>query len=106
MKKVLLSLAAVALAAPVFTSCATAVTPVGAGLFTSVKSGAQVTSNTLGTKVGRASASNFLGLFVSGDASIETAAKSAGIKKVSHVDVRQTSTLGLFGRYTVYVYGE
>lgn len=107
MKKLLLSLAVAALVAPVFTSCAVMGTPAGSGLlFTSMQSDAHVTSNTLGTKVGRASASNILGLAVTGDASVETAAKSAGIKQVSHVDVRRTNILGLFSTYTVYVYGE
>ncbi len=82
-------------------------TPAGAGgLYTSVKSGAAVTSNTLGKKVGVSSASNILGIIATGDATIQTAAKSAGIKKISHVDQEASSILGLFGTYKTVVYGD
>lgn len=88
-------------------SCATIGTKTGAGLlFTSVMEAETATSNQLGTKVGTASASNILGLAVTGDASIEQAAKKAGIRRISHVDSRKTNILGFFSTYTVYVYGE
>ena len=89
MKKVCLSVAA-ALALLV-SSCAVVSTPAGMGvLYTGVTSGESVTSNPLGKKVGQSSASNILG------ASIDLAAKKAGIKKISHVDVKKTSVLGIF----------
>lgn len=105
MKKVgLLAVAAIALLA---SSCATVGTPVGIGaLYTSVNSGEAVTSNNLGKKVGTSKASNVLGLVATGDASIEKAAKDAGIKKISHVDSKKTSILGLFATYTTTVYGD
>lgn len=65
------------------------------------------TSNTVGSKCGTATYPVFLScLTFSGDASINTAAKKAGIKKISHVDVKTTSVLGLYGTVTTYVYGE
>ena len=65
-----------------------------------------VTSNVLGTKVGQASATSVLGVAAVGNAGIEKAAKQAGIKKVSHVDKKVFSVLGLFTKVTYTVYGE
>ncbi len=88
------------------TSCASVTTPVGfSGLYTGVTSGVAATSNNVGTKVGESSATNVLGLFATGDAGIDVAAKKAGIKKISHVDQTQTSILGLFSTYKTRVYG-
>ncbi len=88
-------------------SCATVMTPAGmGGIYTDITAGEHVTSNLFGVKVGTATASNILGLVVLGDASIETAAKSAGIRKVSHVDCKKTNILGLYSTYKVIVYGD
>lgn len=65
-----------------------------------------VTSNALGTKVGQASATSILGIVGTGDASIQAAAKKAGITKISHVDESATSVLGIYAKYTTTVYGE
>lgn len=105
MKK--LSLALVALSALLFTSCATIATPAGMGaLYTDMQSGETATSNTVGNKVGTAEAVNYLGLLVMGDASINTAAKKAGIKKISHIDSQKTTVFGIFSKYTIFVYGQ
>ena len=89
------------------TSCAALSTPVGmGGLYTGVQSGVTATSNNVGKKVGIASATNILGIVATGDASINTACKNAGIKKISHVDQKQTSVLGIFSSYQTIVYGE
>lgn len=105
MRKALLSLAAVAALA--LTSCSTITTQAGLGaLYTGVTEGQMVTSNQLGTKVGKSGSIGVLGLVAIGDASIQTAANSAGIKKVSHVDAKKTSVLGLFAKYEMLVYGE
>lgn len=58
------------------------------------------------TKVGRGTMTTILGLIASGDASIESAAKSAGITKIHHVDFESKSTLGIIASWTVVVYGE
>ena len=65
------------------------------------------TSNPLGTKCGEVSYPVFLSCIAfNGDASIQTAAKKAGITRISHIDVKMTSILGIYGTYTVYVWGE
>ena len=106
MKKILFSVFAVATVLT-FTSCATVSSPVGIGaLYTDVQSGLTATSNNVGSKVGTASATNVLGLVATGDASINAAAKAGGIKKISHVDVRSTTILGMFSKHETVVYGE
>lgn len=105
MKKVILSLGAVM--ALTLASCSTISTGAGIGtLYTGVTEGKTATSNTVGTKVGTSSSTGVLGLVVVGDASIQEAANKAGIKKISHVDVKKTSILGLFATYKTIVYGE
>lgn len=106
MKKVV-KLSFVAVCAMAFASCASIGTPAGMGaIYTDVTSGEAVTGNTLGSKVGTSSATNILGIYTAGDASIQTAARSAGIKKISHVDSKKNSILGIFGTYKTIVYGE
>jgi len=63
-------------------------------------------TTTTGTKVGEASYTNILNLIVTGDASLESAMKRAGITKVHHIDHQVTSILGLFSTYKLLVYGE
>jgi len=65
------------------------------------------TSNPIGAKVGTAKATGYLGvLFFNADASIQTAAKNAGITEVSTVDIKQTSILGLIVTYETIVTGK
>lgn len=65
------------------------------------------TSNPVGNKVGRATATGYLGvLFFGADASIQTAAKNGGITKISTVDIKQTSIFGLLVTYETIVTGE
>lgn len=94
-----------------FASCALALflssCAVGTGLiYTDTKTPLTATSNHLGSKVGQASVINVLGLVALGDASIQEAAKSAGISRVSHVDVKSEGLLGIFVKKTVFVYGD
>ena len=65
-----------------------------------------VTSGKVGTKVGTVKNTNLFNLVVIGDASVNKAAKMAGITKISHVDVKTTSVLAIFCTRTYYVYGE
>lgn len=89
-KKIFASLAVVAM----LSSCALTV-PVNA------------TSNRVGDKVGTAKATGYLGvLFFDADASIRTAAKNAGITKISTVDVKKTSLLNIIVTYETIVTGE
>jgi hypothetical protein len=65
------------------------------------------TSNPVGSKVGTATATGFLGvLFFGADASIQTAAKKGGITKISTVDIKHTNVLGLIVTYQTIVTGE
>ena len=99
-------IAAVAATALV-SSCASTGTVCGAGgIYTDVTEGVTATSNNVGSKVGTASATNILGLFATGDASINAAASNGGIKKISHIDAHKKSILGIICNYEVFVYGE
>ena len=89
------------------TSCAAGVkSPLIGTLFTDVKASLAVTSNSGSSKVGTAEATSILGIVATGDASIEAAAKKAGISKIHHVDEHSFNVLGIIARYKVIVYGE
>lgn len=105
MKKTLvLGMVAVGMAA-MLTGCATPY-PTGA-LYTDVDLPAMATgADGAGSKVGTAECTSILGLVATGDASIQTAAKSAGIKTIKHVDWKAKNILGIYGTYTVTVYGD
>jgi hypothetical protein len=92
-KKIKTGVALLAVAA-MMTSCAVTL-PVNA------------TSNAVGSKVGTAKATGYLGaLFFNQDASIRTAAKNGGITKISTVDIKHGSILGLIVTYETIVTGE
>jgi len=87
-------------------SCATVKSPLSGILYTNVKAPVAVTGNSNSTKVGTSQATSILGIVATGDASIDAAAKSAGITKIHHVDEESRSILGIFAKYKVFVYGE
>lgn len=60
----------------------------------------------LGSKAGTSQMVNYLGWVAIGDASIQAAAKSAGISKVKTVDVHYNSILGIINTTTTKVTGE
>lgn len=65
------------------------------------------TSNTVGSKVGRAKATGYLGvLWFNQDASIRSAAKNGGITKISTVDIKANNILNLVMSYETIVTGE
>ena len=65
------------------------------------------TSNAVGSKVGRAKATVFLGVLAfNQDASIMAAAKNGGISKISTVDMKMTSLLHIIDTYETIVTGE
>lgn len=81
MKKLMfLSAAALLLGA-----CATPATHAGTALFAQTQQPVMAT-NAPGTKVGRACATNILGLLIQGDMSIEAAKKNGKITQVATVD--------------------
>ncbi len=107
MKRIIPLVAAITLATMLFTGCAAyAVTPVFGALYTDVKAPLTATSNSEYSKVGTGEATSILGLIATGDASIQTAARNAGITKIHHVDFESKSVLGIYAKFTVYVYGE
>ena len=57
-------------------------------------------------KKGSASANSILFCVEFGDASIDKAAKNAGITKITHIDVHQKSIFIFWSKTTVNVYGE
>jgi len=57
------------------------------------------------TKMGTAECTSIL-VVAWGDASIQAAADSAGIKKIHHVDCKVFSVLGIYAKYETIVYGE
>ena len=105
MKKVFFS-AMCAACALMLTSCAMTSSPVTGFVYQSTKGPITATSNGLGSKVGKSPATSILGAIGTGDASIEAAAKSAGIKKISHVDYEGSNILGIYAKHTTIVYGE
>lgn len=65
------------------------------------------TSNAVGSKVGTAKATGYLGIiFLDQDASIQTAAKNGGISKISTVDIKSTNLLNILVGYETIVTGE
>jgi len=62
-------------------------------------------ATSMGSKVGRARAEGIL-IVSFGDASISTAAQSAGITKIHHVDSQTMNILGAYARYETIVYGD
>ncbi len=105
MKKIK-TIALASVVAMTFSSCAIVKTPLTGFIYTDMKAPFAVTSNANSSKVGTAKAQSILGVVATGDASIEAAAKSAGITKIHHVDEHATGILGIVATYEVVVYGE
>ncbi|MAX79712.1 MAG: hypothetical protein CL843_06020 [Crocinitomicaceae bacterium] len=87
-------------------SCAAVQSPLMGSAFSKVSAPVTATGNEVGTKVGTASAISIAGIVAIGDASINKAAKEAGITKISHVDYSVVNIAGFYAEYKVYVYGE
>jgi hypothetical protein len=86
------------------------VAPVGAPLmgaiYTSINGPGSIGDLAVGfSKVGQAKATGII-CVATGDASINTAARSVGITKIHHVDVEYMSVLGVYGEVTTTVYGQ
>lgn len=98
-------LALTAVAAASLSACAIAPSDAGGAFLinNSVTSG-HATSATVATKEGRACANNILGLVITGDSSIATAKKNAGISKVVSVD-REINQVVVFNEVCTVVRG-
>ncbi len=86
------------------TGCATPM-PMGALYYGSTLP-ITATSNTIGSKTGTATCTSFMSLISFGDCSAQTAAKNGEITKISTVDFKVTSVLGIISDYTTIVTGE
>ncbi len=59
----------------------------------------------LGDNEGKACAENYLGIYATGDASIQAAKKNGGIKRVATVDYTFTNIIGVYGKVCTIVHG-
>ena len=106
MKKLIVTISII-LMVSLFSGCGAYVASPATGfLYTDVQAPLAVTSNEGSSKVGTGEIQSILGLVATGDASIQTAAESAGITKIHHVDYESKSILGIIGTFRVVVYGE
>jgi hypothetical protein len=103
MKKTIFSIVCAVALALGMTSCG-AIGIVG-GIYQDTTTPEAVTANALGSKVGQADVLSILGVVALGDAGVQKAAKQAGITKVSHVDKKTFSILGVYTKVTYTVYG-
>ena len=103
MKKIKVMIIA-AVAAISLTGCGS-VGMVGA-VYHNVTEPAGVTSNIVGHKVGTAKATSILGIAAFGDAGVNEAAKNGNITRISHIDVKTFSILGVYTSRQYFVYGE
>jgi hypothetical protein len=106
MRKLIATMLAGAFAVTLLVGCQTVKTPAMGVLYTDVQAPESVTSNAASSKMGSATATTFFGLIATGDASVDMAAKNGGITKIHHVDYHSKNILGVYGTYTVTVYGE
>ena len=80
--------------------------PLIVGHNTDLKHGQSVTGNAGSSKVGTAEAKGYVGVVALGDASIQAAAREAGITRIHHVDYQAKSYVGVYTIYTIIVYGD
>ncbi len=85
-------------------ACATPSTEVGIALFSDTVQPLMVTNNS-GTKVGRACGKNYLGLFITGDMSVDAAKKDGKITQVSSVD-KEIKSYALYAEVCTVVRGK
>lgn len=97
------ALVALSVAAVVLSSCGGGIHPTGA-LYTEVSDPVAV-SGSAGSRVGKATATSYLNLVATGDASVAAAKANGGISTVSSVDIERKSILGIINTYTTVVRG-
>jgi len=105
MKKVMVMLSVVCLVGLLLSGCAFGPYAPGVG-YSSIKGPITSTGNAAGSKVGTAEAVNYGGVVAMGDASIETAAKNGGIKRIHTVDYEMINYSPFFIKTTTIVTGE
>ena len=85
--------------------CLAVGTPAVGVVYTDVKYGDVATTATATPKTGTACAESILGMFATGDASIEAAKANGGITEVASVDHTAHSVLGIYGEWCTVVKG-
>lgn len=103
MKKGLL-IAGVAVVATSLTGCAA--TPKGPGMILSDYTYSEQSGDANCVKHGTATHKNILGLVATGDSGVEAAKKAGQITRVSSVDIKYNSILGIIGTTVTKVCGE
>ncbi|MBX9769187.1 MAG: TRL-like family protein [Bdellovibrionales bacterium] len=104
MKIIIVGYAAATLLA--LSGCAMVNGPLMGSLYTDIKGPITATGQpSKGDRSGEACATSILGIIATGDASIETARKNAGVTKVTAVDMNGSSILGIYAKYCTVVYG-
>jgi len=85
--------------------CATGLSPAGVGLITDVK-GPITATDLSASKQGKSCAKSILGLFISGDASIEAAKQAGGITRVATADYHTKGFYPFVGETCTLVTGQ
>jgi hypothetical protein len=86
--------------------CAMVSAPATGFIYSDLQYPAHLTSNANSSKTGKGECTSILGWVATGDCSIETIAKAAGVTKIHHIDNHATSILGVYAKLEVTVYGE
>lgn len=90
---------------PLITGCAYAPSQTGTALYSVTSEPWLATSNNVATKEGRACGSNVLGIFSSGDYSINKAKEHGNIKSVVTVDKQVKNVLFVYSKVCTIVRG-
>ena len=106
MKKHSAFLAAVLCAVVLLPGCQIVSSPLMGVWYTDVQAPYMATDNDLGSKTGMAKADTILGLVARGDCSIQTAADSESITKISHIDFHAEQIWFIYASFETYVYGD
>ncbi len=104
MKKVVISILALVLLAPMIGCAGGGIGPVSGWAWADVR-GPVDAEGAVGGKTGEACATSYVGVVAIGDASIATAAANGGIKNVTNVDQHSTNMLGIIVKYCTIVSG-
>lgn len=104
--KNLARLLAIAVLCAMLGGCAAAIQPATGFVYSDIKGAMTATDNSGFSKVGTSKCTSILGIVATGDASIDAAARSAGISRIHHVDYHTKNILGIYAEHTVYVYGD
>ena len=93
-------------AAMLLSACQPVASPLLGMVYNETKYGDMVTSHDAGTKEGKACATSVLGIYATGDASIQAAKNNGGITKVTHVDHSVKNFIGFYAEWCTIIRGE